>query len=53
MEKNLKPGDYEHKFMECDERFEAIFGLSSAASKVIDSNLTILKVNQALTELMG
>jgi two-component system CheB/CheR fusion protein len=45
--------DYEYKFNECDARFEAIFGLTSAASKVIDSELTVLKVNQALTELMG
>ncbi|MGY3211883.1 ATP-binding protein [Mucilaginibacter sp. HD30] len=45
--------DYKHKFKECNARFEAIFGLTSAASKVIDSELTILKVNEALTELMG
>src|ERR1044072_1756844 len=53
METNLTPNDFQHKFAECNERFEAIFGLSSAASKIIDSNLTILRVNKALTELMG
>lgn len=53
METNLNPDDYQHKFAECDERFKAIFGLTSAASKIIDSNLTILRANKALTELMG
>jgi len=43
----------ENKFQECDARFEAIFSLTTAASKIIDSQLTILKVNKALTELMG
>jgi PAS domain S-box-containing protein len=41
------------KFRECDVRSEAVFGLTSAPSKVINSDLTILKVNQALTELLG
>jgi hypothetical protein len=41
MEKNLQPENYQHKFKECDARFEAIFGLTSAASKIIDSDLTI------------
>lgn len=45
--------NYEDKFNECDDRFSAIFNLTTAASKIIDSELTILKVNQALTELMG
>ncbi|MET3606930.1 two-component system CheB/CheR fusion protein [Mucilaginibacter rubeus] len=47
------PENYQHKFLECDERFEAIFGLTSAASKIIDSNLTIIRVNQALVNLLG
>jgi PAS domain S-box-containing protein len=29
------------------------FGLTTAPSKIIDSDLTILKVNEALTKLMG
>ena len=45
--------DFEKKFKECNDRYEAAFHLTSAASKIIDSNLTILKVNRALTELMG
>lgn len=53
METNLNPNDYQDKFTECDERFEAIFRLTSAASKIIDSDLTILRVNDALAKLMG
>lgn len=34
-------------------RFEAIFELTTAASKIIDSDLTILKVNKALIDLLG
>jgi PAS domain S-box-containing protein len=50
---NLQPEEYEKRFHECDARSEAVFTLTSAASKIIDSNLTILNVNQALTELLG
>jgi PAS domain S-box-containing protein len=53
METNLQSADYEDKFYECDARFEAVFQLTTAASKIIDSDLTILKVNDALTELLG
>jgi PAS domain S-box-containing protein len=53
MEKHLSSPDYKNKFKECDERFSAIFQLTTAASKIIDSELTILKVNEALTELLG
>jgi PAS domain S-box-containing protein len=45
--------NYEHKFNECDARHQAVFGLTTAPSKIIDSDLTILKVNEALTKLMG
>lgn len=45
--------NYEDKFNECDERFEAVFQLTTAASKIIDSELRILKVNQALADPMG
>ena len=45
--------DFEDKFYECNARYEATFSLTTAASKIIDSDLTILKVNKALTELMG
>lgn len=37
--------------MQC--RYDGTFNLTTAASKVIDSDLTILKVNQSLTDLMG
>jgi PAS domain S-box-containing protein len=50
---NLQPKEYERRFHECDARSEAVFTLTSAPSKIIDSNLTILNVNQALTELLG
>jgi two-component system CheB/CheR fusion protein len=53
METNLKPGDYQQKFDESEARFAAVFRLTTAASKIIDSELTILKVNNALTELLG
>lgn len=45
--------DFKEKFDECDARFEAIFNLTSAASKIINSDLKILKVNEALTDLLG
>jgi PAS domain S-box-containing protein len=45
--------NYEKKFKECDARYDATFHLTTAASKIIDKDLTILKVNKALTELMG
>jgi len=53
METNLQSADYENKFNECDARFDAVFQLTTAASKIIDSDLTILRVNKALTELLG
>lgn len=53
MENNAQSADYENKYNECEARYDAIFNLTTAASKVIDSELTILKVNQALADLMG
>jgi two-component system CheB/CheR fusion protein len=54
METHASSPDYENKFRECDDRFSAIFQLTTAASKIIDSELTIiLQVNRALTDLMG
>jgi two-component system CheB/CheR fusion protein len=44
--------NYEEKFKECDDRFASVFGLTTAASKIIDHELRILKVNKALTELI-
>ena len=45
--------DYKRKFEECSARFDDVFNLTTAASKIIDSNLTILRVNNALTDLLG
>jgi two-component system CheB/CheR fusion protein len=50
-EGNIK--DFEKRFLECDNKFETIFKLTSAASKIIAPDLTILKVNDALAELLG
>jgi PAS domain S-box-containing protein len=45
--------NYKKRFEECDDKFKRIFQLTSAASKIIAADLTILKVNQATTELLG
>jgi PAS domain S-box-containing protein len=45
--------DYKTRFEECNDKFNRIFTLTSAASKIINSDLTILKVNKAVTELLG
>jgi PAS domain S-box-containing protein len=45
--------DFKKKFEECNDKFQKIFKLTSVASKVINADLKILKVNQALTELLG
>lgn len=51
-EKN-EPNDFEKRFHECDAKFNTIFELTSVASKSIRSDLTIVKVNKALCELLG
>lgn len=45
--------NYKMRFDECNDKFNTIFDLTSAASKIINSDLTILKVNKAVTELLG
>ena len=45
--------DYQKQFLEEKEKFDNIFNLTTAASKIISSDLTIVRVNQALTELLG
>ena len=45
--------DYKNKYEECNDRFEGIFKHTSAASKVINADLIILKVNEALVDLLG
>jgi PAS domain S-box-containing protein len=53
MQQKTDPQDFEKRFRECDDKFNTVFKLTSAASKIIASDLTILKVNDALAELMG
>lgn len=47
------PIDYQQRFLECNEKFDTIFRLTSTASKIIAPDLTILKVNQAMADLIG
>jgi PAS domain S-box-containing protein len=48
-----KKTDYRKRFEECDDRFNKIFNLTSAPSKIIDPQLTILRVNKAIVDLLG
>jgi PAS domain S-box-containing protein len=45
--------DYRKRVEECEERFDRIFNLTSAPSKIIDPQLTILRVNQAIVDMLG
>jgi len=47
------PEDYQRKFSDSEHKFNTIFELTSAASKIINSDLTILRINKALTDLLG
>lgn len=53
MTQKTNSDDFKKKFEECDDKFNTIFTLTSVASKVIDSDLKIIRVNQALTEMLG
>jgi two-component system CheB/CheR fusion protein len=53
MQEKKEPNDFEKRFHECDAKFNTIFDLTSVASKIIRSDLTIIKVNKALCELLG
>ena len=53
MEKEDRSSGFFAKFNECEQRFKAIFSLTSAATKIIDANLTIIEVNDALVDLLG
>jgi len=44
---------FEQKYNDCSDKFERIFNITSIASKVIAPDLTILKVNNALVDLLG
>ena len=44
---------FEQKFNDCSDKIERIFNITSIASKVIAPDLTILKVNNALVQLLG
>lgn len=48
-----QPKHYKKKFIESRDKFDTIFNLTSAASKILNSDLTIIKVNQAVVELLG
>jgi PAS domain S-box-containing protein len=48
-----KKTDYQTRFNECDDRFNKIFELTSAPSKIIDPQLNILRVNQAIVDMLG
>ncbi|RKR84742.1 PAS domain S-box-containing protein [Mucilaginibacter gracilis] len=50
-EKSLMP--FESQLKEASDKFDTIFNLTSAASKILNADLTIIKVNQALIELLG
>ncbi|MFD2287025.1 PAS domain S-box protein [Pedobacter petrophilus] len=45
--------DYKAKYIQSEDRFRKIFSLTSAATKIIDENLVIVEVNDALTDLLG
>jgi len=45
--------NHKERLDECEERFNRIFDLSSAPSKIIDPELTILRVNQGIIDLLG
>jgi len=53
MEGKNELNDFEKRFRECEARFNTIFELTSVATKMIRSDLTIIKVNKALCELLG
>jgi len=53
MQEKKEPNDFETRFHECDAKFNTIFNLTSVSSKIIRSDLTIIKVNKALCELLG
>jgi PAS domain S-box-containing protein len=44
--------DFKARFNECEQRFKAVFSLTSAATKIINNELTIIEVNDALIELL-
>jgi PAS domain S-box-containing protein len=43
----------ESRLREIKNTFDAVFNLTSSASKIIDKDLNIIKVNKALTDLLG
>lgn len=49
----MQSENYEKRFSECNDKFEDIFKLTSAASKIIAADLTIIRVNKALIDLLG
>jgi len=53
MKSVIQEEDYKAKYIQSEDRFRTIFSLTSAATKIIDENLVIIEVNDALTDLLG
>jgi PAS domain S-box-containing protein len=53
MERENEQSPVESKYKDLKNAYDDIFKLTSSASKIIDKDLTILKVNQALIDLLG
>jgi PAS domain S-box-containing protein len=53
MKQENEDWDVEEKYRDCANRFSSIFNLTSTATKIINKDLKILRVNQALTDLLG
>ncbi|UKT62990.1 sensor histidine kinase [Pedobacter mucosus] len=45
--------NFEQRFTECDDKFNTIFDLTSVATKIIRSDLTTIKVNAAICDMLG
>lgn len=53
MEGENKQMPLESEYRDLKDTYDAVFKLTSSASKIIDKDLTIIKVNQALIDLLG
>lgn len=53
MGNELAEEDYKKKYYDSEDKFDTIFRLTTAASKVINSDLIILRVNKAMCDLLG
>jgi PAS domain S-box-containing protein len=53
MEQENEHWDLEELYQDCTNRFSSIFNLTSTATKIINKDLTILKLNKSLTDFLG